>query len=71
MVRMFELGFSETFMVVNCTVPDELYLRNAGDCFEIGVKDRLRRIGSLVVSVTIALGLRIKCLLVNMNWLLT
>ena len=62
MARMFELGFGETFVVVNYTVPNELYLRNAGDSFEVRVKDRLLGAASLVVSVTIALGLRIKCL---------
>ena len=61
---MFEFGFGETFVVVNCTVTDELYLRNARDSFEVGVKDRLLRTASLVVSVSIALTLRIKCLLV-------
>ena len=65
MAGMFEFGFGETFVVVNCTVTDELYLRNAGDGFEVGVKDRLLRTASLVVSVSIALTLRIKCLLVG------
>ena len=65
MAGMFEFGFSETFVVVNCTVTDELYLRNAGDSFEVGVKDRLLRTASLVVSVSIAFTLRIKCLLVG------
>lgn len=50
-------------MIVNCTVADELYLRNAGNSFEIGMKDRLLRTASLVVSMAITLGLRIKCLL--------
>ena len=64
MAWMFEFGFGETFVVINCTVTDELYLRNAGDSFEVGVKDRLLRIASLVVSVPITLRLRIECLLV-------
>ena len=67
MARMFEFGFGETFVVVDCTVTDELYLRNAGDSLKVGMKDRLLRIASLVVSVSIALRLRIKCLLVGMD----
>ena len=66
MAGMFEFGLGETFVIVNCTVTDELYLRNAGDSFEVGVKDRFLRAASLVVSVSIALRLRIKCLLVAM-----
>ena len=64
MAGMFEFGFGETFVVVNCTITDELYLRNAGDSFEVWVKDRLLRTASLVVPVSIALTLGIKCLLV-------
>ena len=60
MARMFEFGFGETLVVVNCTVTDELYLRNAGDSFKVGVKNRLLRTAGLVVSVSIALTLRIK-----------
>ena len=69
MTGMFEFGFGETFVVVDCTVTDELYLRNAGDSLKVGMKDRLLRIASLVVSVSIALRLRIKCLLVGMDQL--
>jgi hypothetical protein len=69
MAGVFEFGFGETFVVVNCTVTDKLYLRNAGDSFEVGMKDRLLRTANIVVSVSIALRLRIKCLLVTMNQL--
>ena len=62
MAGMFKFGFGETFVVVNCTVTNELYLRNAGNSFEIRVKDRLLRTASLVVSMAIVLGLRIKSL---------
>ena len=65
MVGMFEFGFDEAFVVVNCAVADELYLRNAGDGFEVGMKDRLLRAASLVVSVSVAFTLRIKCLAWN------
>jgi hypothetical protein len=65
MAGMFEFGFGETFVIVNCTVTNELYLWNAGDSFEIGMKNGLLRTASLVVSVSIALRLRIKCLLVK------
>ena len=64
MARMFKFGFGETFVIINCTVTDELYLGNARDSFEIGVKDRLLVTASLVISVTIVLRLRIKCLVV-------
>ena len=63
MAVMFKFGFGETFVIVDCTVTDELYLRNAGESSDVGVKDRILRKASLVVSVSIFLGLRIKCLL--------
>ena len=69
MTGMFEFGFGKTFVVIDCTVTDELYLRNGGDSLKIGMKDRLLRIASLVVSVSIALRLRIKCLLVGKDQL--
>ena len=65
MTGMFEFGFGETFVVVNYTIADELHLRNTGDGFKIRVKDWLLRTASLVVSVTITLGLRIKCLMLD------
>jgi len=63
----FDFGETFKFVVVNCTVADELYLRNAGDGFEVGTKDRVLRKANLnlVASVSIALRLRIKCLLVG------
>ena len=36
MAEMIKFGFDETFMVADCTVANELYLRNAGDIFEVG-----------------------------------
>ena len=63
MAGMIKFGFGETFVIVNCTVADKLYLRNTGDSFEVGAKNRILRKASLLV-VSIALGLRIKCLLV-------
>ena len=63
MAVMFKFGFGETFVIVDCTVTDELYLRNAGDSFEVGMKDRILRRASLIVSVTIVLRLRIESLL--------
>ena len=60
MAGMFKFGFGDAFMVVNCAVTDELYLRNAGDSFEIG-EDRIT--GKASLSVSIVLRLRIKCLM--------
>ena len=36
-VRMFELGFGEAFVIINCAVSDKLDLRLARNSFEIGV----------------------------------
>ena len=64
MAGMFKSSFGEAFVVVNYTIADKLYLRNAGDSFKIGVKDGLSRAASLVVSVTIDLRLRIERLII-------
>lgn len=68
MAGMFKSSFGEAFVVVNYTIADKLYLRNAGDSFKIGVKDGLSRAASLVVSVTIDLRLRIERLII-IGWI--
>jgi len=62
---MFEHGFCKPLMVVNCAVPDELDLWYSRDSLEIRMEDRLFRAFSLVVSVAIALRLRIERLYIR------
>ena len=38
-LRVLQLGFSKTFVIVNGTISDELDLRHSRDCFEVGVED--------------------------------
>jgi hypothetical protein len=40
-LRVLQLGFSETFVVVDSTVSDQLNLRDSRDRLEVWVKDRL------------------------------
>ena len=51
---------SETLVIINGAVSDELDLRDARDGLEIGMENRLLGVARLVVSVAIALGLRVK-----------
>jgi hypothetical protein len=60
--RVFKLGASKAFVVVDDAVPDELNLRDAGYSLEIRVQDRLLGAFGLVVAVAIALGVRIELL---------
>lgn len=60
--RVLERGGRETLVIVDHAVSDELDLGNTGNGLEIGVENRfLGRLG-LVVSVSISLRFRVKCL---------
>ncbi len=61
-VRVLELGFRETFMVVDSSVPNQLDLRNTGNSLKIRMEDRQSGFSCLIVPVAIALGSRVKCL---------
>ena len=61
-LRVLQLGFSETFVVIDGTVSDQLNLRDSRDSLEVGMKDRLGVFLGFVVSVTIGIALRIESL---------
>ena len=52
--------FGKTFMIVYHAISNELDLRNARDCLEIGMEDGLLRVACLVVSMTIDVGIRVE-----------
>jgi hypothetical protein len=58
--RVFELGFSESFVIVNHAIADKLDLWDSGNGLKVRVEDGLLGAFSLVVSVSIALGFGIK-----------
>jgi hypothetical protein len=49
-------------VVVHNAIADELYLGYGRDGLEVGVENGLLGFAGLVVSMTIALGLRVECL---------
>ncbi len=57
---VFQLRLSETFVVVDNSVTDELDLRDTRDRLEVGMQDRFLRALCFVIAVTIILGFRIK-----------
>lgn len=59
---MFQLSFSQPFVVVYSPIADKLDLRDSGNGLEVGVKDRFLGTPGLVVPVAVALGLGIECL---------
>lgn len=63
-MRMLELSFGQSLVIVDGAIANELNLRNTGNSLEIRMKDRLLSVASLVVSVSIVLGLRIEGLIV-------
>ena len=60
MLRVLQLCFRETFVVVNGTVSDQLNLGDSRDRLEVWVKDRLGILLGLVVAVTVGITLEIK-----------
>ena len=56
MVWVLELRFGQPFVIVDCAVPDELYLWHPRDGLEVRVKDGLLRFPGLIVSVTVRFG---------------
>ena len=61
-LRVLQLGFVKTFVIVNGTVPDELNLRDPRDRLEVGVEDRFGAFFGFVVAVTVGVALGIECL---------
>ena len=62
---MFELGFSKTFVVVNCSIADQLDLGHSGNGLEVGVENGGAGAFGFVVAVAVCLGLWIKGLQVE------
>ena len=67
MVGMLEACFGESFVVVHHAIADELDLGYGRDGLEVGVEDRLLGFASLVVSMAVALRLRIERLPIGAN----
>jgi hypothetical protein len=59
---VLQLGFGETFVVVNSTVSDKLNLGNPGDRLKVRMKDRLGVLLGFVVAVAVDIALRVKSL---------
>ena len=59
---VLQLCFSESFVVVNGTVSDELNLRDSRDRLEVGVKDRFGVLLGFVVAVTVDIALGVESL---------
>jgi len=62
MAGMLEACFGEPFVVVHHSITYELDLGYRRDGLEVGVEDGLLGFASLVVSMAVALRLRIECL---------
>jgi hypothetical protein len=52
---MLQHRFGQSFMIVNCAVPDELNLRDARNGLEVGVENGLLRLACLVIAVPVVL----------------
>lgn len=61
-LRVLQLCFGESFVVVDGTISDELDLRNSRDRLEVGVKDRFGVLLGFVVAVTVGITLRVESL---------
>lgn len=62
MVWVFELRFVQPFVIVDCAVPDKLYLWHPRNGLEVRVKDRLLRFTGLIVSMAVRFGGGVECL---------
>ena len=62
MLGVLQLGFSQTFVIVNGTVADKLNLRNSRDSLEVRVEDRFAVFLGFVVAVTVGIALRVESL---------
>ena len=65
-MRVLEFRLGESLMVVYSSVANELHLGHPRDGLEIRVKNRLFRLASLVVPMTVALRKRVKRLGIGM-----
>ena len=61
-LRVLQLGFSETLVIVDGAISDQLDLGNSRDRLQVGMKDRFGVLLSLVVAVTIGITLWVKSL---------
>jgi hypothetical protein len=52
---MLQFGFGEAFVVVDCAVANQLYLRNPGDSLEIRMENGF--LGALCLVITMAVAL--------------
>ena len=53
MVRVFQLGFGKTFVIIHSAISDKLNLGLTRDSFEIRVQNRLLRALGFVVAMTV------------------
>ena len=61
-LRVLQLSFSETLVIVYGAISDQLYLGNSRNRLQVGMKDRLGVLLSFVVAVTIGITLWVKSL---------
>ena len=61
-LRVLQLGLSETLIIVDGAISDQLYLGNSRNRLQVGMKDRLGVLLSFVVAVTIGITLWVKSL---------
>ena len=59
-LRVLQLGFSKTFVIVNGTISDELDLRHSRDRLEVSVEDRFGSFLGFIVAVAVGITLRIE-----------
>lgn len=52
---MLKLGLSDTFVIVDSSVADELDLRNSRYCLQVGMDDVLLRSVNFVVAVAVVI----------------
>ena len=56
MVRVLELRFCQSFVIVHCAVPDKLHLWHPRNGLEVRMKDGLLGFARLVVAMTVRFG---------------
>jgi hypothetical protein len=54
--------FTKTFMIVHYTIPNELYLRDARNCINMGMEDGLLRVVCPVIPMTVDAGIGVESL---------
>lgn len=59
---VLKFRFRKAFVIINSSVTNQLNLGNARDGFKIRMKDGLRSLSGLIITVAVVLRGRVKCL---------